>query len=151
MPIKHEEIIEDLEDNMKRFGGERGDWCVGTAKDFRGPFFQRHREADLGDGLAYREAFTTDASQTVLAHLVNNRGLAFDSDSVPDAGKIVFIYHKPVSAHPAQHGDQATFHSSFRQGSRRQFDLALRRTWTLLNGPRQLWFVFKRLLHGQFI
>jgi hypothetical protein len=32
---------------------------VGTAKDARGPFFRRHLVADLGDGLIYREAFTT--------------------------------------------------------------------------------------------
>ena len=41
MPIKHEETIEDLEDHFRKFGGERSDWCVGTAKDARTPFFRR--------------------------------------------------------------------------------------------------------------
>ena len=50
---------------------------MGTAKDSRGPFFRRHLAADLGDGLAYREAFTTTAAQAVVDHLVNNRGLQF--------------------------------------------------------------------------
>jgi hypothetical protein len=31
MPIKHEEIIEDLEDHMRNLGGGRSEWCVGTA------------------------------------------------------------------------------------------------------------------------
>jgi hypothetical protein len=39
----------------------------------------------LGDGLAYREAFTTDAAQAVVDHLVNNRGLQLDLDAVSEA------------------------------------------------------------------
>ena len=53
---------------------------------------QRHREADLGDRLAYREAYTTTAAETVIDHLVNNRGLAIDRDAAPEPGKIVFVY-----------------------------------------------------------
>ena len=65
---------------------------MGTAKDSRGTFFQRHREADLGDGLTYREAFTTTAAEAAVAHLVNNRRLAIDRDAAPEPGKIVFVY-----------------------------------------------------------
>jgi hypothetical protein len=32
MPINHEEIIEEIEGHMRKFGGEFGEWCVGTAK-----------------------------------------------------------------------------------------------------------------------
>jgi hypothetical protein len=94
MPINHEEIIEDLEGQIRKCGGAWGEWCVGTAKDSRGPFFRRHLAADLGDGLAYREAFTTNAAQAVVAHLINDRGLEFDGDAVPEPGKIVFVYHR---------------------------------------------------------
>src|SRR5208337_4764162 len=72
---------EDLEGQIRKCGGAWGEWCVGTAKDCHGPFFQRHRAADLGDGLAYREAFTTSAAQAVVEHLVNDRGL----EPVPEA------------------------------------------------------------------
>ena len=58
MLINRDEMIEDIEQQIRKFGGAWGEWCVGTAKDARGPFFQRHRAADLGDGLAYREALT---------------------------------------------------------------------------------------------
>ena len=68
--------------------------CVGTAKDSRGPFFRRHLAADLGDGLIYREAYTTSAAEQVIDHLVNTCGLALDRDAVPESGKIVFVYHK---------------------------------------------------------
>ena len=42
MPLNHNEIIEDLEGNIRKFGGGFGEWCVGTAKDSRGPVFRRH-------------------------------------------------------------------------------------------------------------
>jgi len=58
MLINHNEIIQDIERQIRKFGGAWSEWCVGTAKDARGPFFQHHRAADLGDGLAYREALT---------------------------------------------------------------------------------------------
>ena len=106
MPINHQEIIEDIEGHIGKHGGAWEEWCVGTAKDCRGTFFQRHREADLGDGLTYREAYTTDAAQAVVAHLVNDRGLKPAPTSerrrhrgrrpsaLQEPGKIVFVYRK---------------------------------------------------------
>jgi hypothetical protein len=94
MPIHHEEIITEIEERIRKFGGGFGEWRVGTAKDTHGPFFRRHQQADVGDGLAYRDAFTTDAAQAVVDHLVNDRGLAFDGDAVAAPGKIVFAYRQ---------------------------------------------------------
>jgi hypothetical protein len=90
---------------------------VGTAKDSRGTFFQRHREADLGDGLTYREAFTTGAAQAVITHLVNDRGLEPHRDAANEAerpsalqepGKIVFVYRKTASTRTAPGAEEAT-------------------------------------------
>jgi len=122
MPINHEEMIEEIEGHIRKFGGEFGEWCVGTAKDSRGPFFRRHLAADLGDGLIYREAFTTSAASQVIDHLVNDRGLQLDQEAercsapttecraerrsalaerysalqgaIAVSGKIVFVYHR---------------------------------------------------------
>ena len=87
MPINHEEIIEEIEGHIRKFGVGFSEWCVGTAKDSRGPFFRRHLAADLGDGLIYREAFTTSAADQAVDHMVNACGLRPDRDSVPAAGK----------------------------------------------------------------
>jgi hypothetical protein len=81
MPINHSEIIDELEAHIRKFGGAFGEWRVGTAKDARGPFFRQHLAADLGDGLVYREAFTTSAAQSVVDHLANNRGLELDLEA----------------------------------------------------------------------
>jgi len=91
---------------------------VGAAKDSRGPFFRQHLAADLGDGLAYREAFTTNAAQAVVAHLVNDRGLQLDQeaerssalhDAVAEPGKIVFVYRRTTPARTAPGSDHAPF------------------------------------------
>jgi len=94
MAISRAEMIEDLESHMRKFGGALSEWRVGTAKDARAPFFRRHFAEDLGDGLAYREAFTTDGADAVLDHLVNQRGLHPDRASVPAPGKLVFVYRE---------------------------------------------------------
>ena len=121
MPINRQELIDEIEGHIRTFGGAFGEWCVGTAKDSRGPFFQRHLAADLGDGLAYREAFTTDAAQAVVAHLVNDRGLELDRaaateaerssalhDAAAEAGRLVFVYRKLRPAPAALPSDHAT-------------------------------------------
>jgi hypothetical protein len=38
MPINHDEIIDEIEGHIRKFGGQFGECCVGTAKDSRGPF-----------------------------------------------------------------------------------------------------------------
>ena len=108
MRINHEEIIEELEEHIRKFGGGFGEWCVGTAKDPRAPFFRRHFAADSGDGLAYREAYTTSAADQVVDRLVNACGLRLDRDSVPEPGKIVFVYRKTVPASTTLRSDHAT-------------------------------------------
>jgi hypothetical protein len=110
MPVSHNEIIDEIEANIRKCGGAWSEWCVGTAKDSRGPFFRQHQIADLGDGLAYREAYTTDSAQAVVAHLVNDRGLAIDHDTVPEPGRLEFVYRKPRAALRNPASDPATSH-----------------------------------------
>jgi len=78
MAMSREDIIEDLELHIRKSGKDLTDWCVGTAKDAHAPFFERHLAAELGDGLSYREAYTTDAAAEVIEHLVNQDGLCLD-------------------------------------------------------------------------
>lgn len=41
-----DEIMEDREEHLRKFGGERSEWSVGKAKDARAPFLLRHLAAD---------------------------------------------------------------------------------------------------------
>ncbi len=63
MPINHNEIISEIQNHIRKVGGAFADWCVGTAKDPRSPFFESHRVAEKSDGLIYREAFTASGAQ----------------------------------------------------------------------------------------
>jgi hypothetical protein len=38
MFIGREELIEEIESHIRKSGGGFGEWCIGTAKDCRGPF-----------------------------------------------------------------------------------------------------------------
>jgi hypothetical protein len=105
MRFNQTEIIEDMEGIIRKSGGAWGEWCVGAAKDTHAPFFQRHLAEDLGDGLAYREGFTSNTADAVAAHLVNARGLSLDLASAPEPGRLVFVYHKTPTA--ALHGPQS--------------------------------------------
>lgn len=117
MPIHNEEIISDIEYCIRRFGGGFGEWCVGAAKDARGPFFRHHQQTNVGDGLAYREAYTTTAAQAVVAHFVNDRGLEPVPEGEPEsalqaavseAGRLVFVYRKNPPATAAPRSGQPT-------------------------------------------
>jgi hypothetical protein len=94
MAMSRQDIIEDLELHIRRSGGELGEWCAGTAKDAHAQFFDQHLAAEVGDGLSYREAYTTNAAVEVIEHLVNKDGLRLDREAVPEPGKIVFIYRR---------------------------------------------------------
>jgi hypothetical protein len=98
MPSNREEIIAEIKGHIGRFGGGFGDWCVGTAKDPRSPFFERHRLAEMNDGLTYREAFTPASAQAIRDYLVNECGLRLDLDDAPEPGCFVFAFKKtPVA------------------------------------------------------
>jgi len=114
MKIDNKEIISEFEECIRKFGGGFGEWCVGTAKDTRSPFFRLHQQTDVRDGLAYREAFTTNAAQAVVAHLVDDRGLELVpkvecssdlQDAVSEPGRLVFVYRKTPATPAAKQID----------------------------------------------
>ena len=101
MRINENDIMDEVDAHIRKFGGDYQEWCVGTAKDSQAPFFRRHLEADLGDQLMYREAYTTYAADEVTERLVQGCGLRPDRASVPQPGRIVFVYRSPAVAHAA--------------------------------------------------
>ena len=113
MATNREEIIADFQEHIRKVGGASGDWLIGTAKDTHRPFFRNHIVADLGDGLIYREAFTSNAAQAICEHFTNECGLGPDEaergSALQATGKIVFIYRKIASAQGPPPADQPVF------------------------------------------
>ena len=79
MLLPKDEIIADIEAQIRKSGGDYRAWCVGTAKDTHGTVFTRHDLEDLEDGWIYREAFTPGAAREVLHYFVSHCGT--DSDA----------------------------------------------------------------------
>ena len=105
MRINENDIMDEIEAHIRKFGGDFGEWCVGTATDCHGPFFLRHQEQDLGDQMIYREAYTSYAADEVTERLVQGRGLLSDHESVHERGRIVFVYRSsPVAPTPRRSG-----------------------------------------------
>ena len=108
MATTREEKIADFQEHLRKAGGASSDWLVGTAKDPRSSFFRNHIVADLGDGLIYREAFTTNAGQAIRDHFTNDCGLEPDEAErrsalhAPEPVKIVFIYKRGDVKSPLQ-------------------------------------------------
>ena len=101
MRINENDIMDEIEAHMRKFGGDFGEWCVGTAKDCQGPFFLRHEEPDQ---MIYREAYTPYAADEVAERLVQGWGLGLDQQAPRERGPIVFVYRK-AQANPTASGD----------------------------------------------
>ena len=87
MRIGRNEIIEQLTEHMRQFGGD--DWCVGTTTDGKWPI-QDSREDPNMMRLAYREAHTPYAAAEAVEYLASAFGLQPARESRP--GHIVFVH-----------------------------------------------------------
>jgi hypothetical protein len=79
------EIIADLDSQIREIGGDYLDWCVGIARDGREPLFEAHRDEGIADGWLYREAFTSATAQEIKDYFVARRGTHLGPSSRDDA------------------------------------------------------------------
>ena len=127
MRIGRNEIIEELSGHIRKFGGEPGEWRVGTAKEVSGarcqvsatgeptcrpqlighPSFQKQAEAGPGDGFTYREAHTPYTAADAVDYLVSALGLQPHHAAVPEGERTA------VGTPPLQEAE----HSSAQKGA----------------------------------
>jgi hypothetical protein len=93
MLLPKDEIIVDIEGQIKKMGGKYTDWYVGIAKDSQEPHFEDHLIEDRNDGFLYREAFTPGCAQEIKDYFVTQREATGDPNSHED-GRIVYAYRK---------------------------------------------------------
>jgi len=106
MPLNHDEIIEDLEGNIRKCGGGFGEWCVGTAKDLKGASLRSRHEQAPDERLIYREAYTPYAAAEAVERRVEGYGLRADPGSA--SGRVVYVYRASVPAPAAASATTAT-------------------------------------------
>lgn len=92
MLLPRDEIISDIEAQIKKMGGEYHDWCVGIAKDRREPLFETHLLEDKDDGFLFREAFTPGCAGEIRDHFVAQRVTSDDSSNCANGGRLVYAY-----------------------------------------------------------
>lgn len=92
MLMSRDEIIADIQEQIRKSGGNYNAWCVGTAKDSHSTLFSRHQVEELRDGWIYREAFTPGVARDVQDHFVTQCGTECDAGSEEDGGRIVYAY-----------------------------------------------------------
>jgi 4-hydroxyphenylpyruvate dioxygenase-like putative hemolysin len=115
MRIGRNEIVEELTEHMRKFGGEPGEWCAGVAETDSKFQIQDSRETPSNmPGLAYREAHTAYAAADAVEYLVSAFGLrsaAHQHEHHPalqEQGRIVYVY-RPAPAATAAGSEYATF------------------------------------------
>ena len=94
MLMPKDEIIADIQDQIRKGGGNNGAWCVGTAKDSHGTLFTRHETEDLQDGWIYREAFTPGVACDVRDYFVAHCGTDTAASDENEGGRLVYAYKK---------------------------------------------------------
>ena len=75
MPINHTEIIEEIEEHIRKFRGEPCEWFVGTARDStldgKLPLQNSSETSPRLPGLACREPHTPYAAADAVDYLAN--------------------------------------------------------------------------------
>jgi hypothetical protein len=77
MPTVSDQIITDITDHVRRFGGDFTACCVGTAREWHNPIFDSRQSGDKDDDLICREAYTPAAGRA--ARLFCRSGRTADS------------------------------------------------------------------------
>jgi hypothetical protein len=98
MLMRKDEIVADIEAQIRKAGSDYHAWRVGIAKDPRGELFIRHEVGDLDDGWICREAYTPDGARAVEDYFVNQCGTEVDPTEADIDGRIVYAYKNSAHA-----------------------------------------------------
>jgi hypothetical protein len=98
MLMSRDEIIADIEAQIRKGGGLYSEWCVGVAEDPRELTDAGSVAGEKEALLIYREAFTPGVARAVRDYFVNECGADRDSGDKGNAGKFVYAYKKASQA-----------------------------------------------------
>ena len=99
MPSVSSEIIAEITDHIRKFGGPFTAWCVGTARDWHSPVLVAHQIEEKHDALISREAYTPGGARTVRDYFATQFGSFPGNGEESQDGKLVYAFKNSVS-HP---------------------------------------------------
>ena len=94
MAITSKEIIGDIAEHIRKFGGDFAAWSVAIARDWHDPVFESRQSEAKDDELICREAYTPASARAVLDHFVTECGADGDAVGEGKAGRFVYAYRK---------------------------------------------------------
>ena len=92
MPRLKNEIIAEIDEHVRKNGGEYVAWCVGIAHDPESELFRIHEIEEFNDLWIYREAYTVDAARAVRDHFAQVRGTEPGVGPEREDGRFVYVY-----------------------------------------------------------
>jgi len=97
MPSVSNEIISDITEHIRKFGGDFTASCVGTTRDWHNRVLDPHQAEEKDDGLICREAYTPASARAVRDHFVTLCGTVPGNGDGSEDGKLVYAYKKAPS------------------------------------------------------
>jgi len=76
MAITSKEIIGDITDHIRKFGGDFAAWGVAIARDWHDPVFESRQSEAKDDELICREAYTPASARAVRDYFVSQGTVA---------------------------------------------------------------------------
>ena len=93
MAITSKEIIGDIAEHIRKFGGDFAAWSVAIARDWHDPVFESRQSEAKDDELVCREAYTPASARAVRDYFVS-QGTAPGNGESNQEGKVVYAYRK---------------------------------------------------------
>ena len=93
MAITSKEIMGDIADHIRKFGGDFAAWSVAIARDWHDPVFESRQSEAKEDELICREAYTPASARAVRDYFVS-QGSAPGNRESSQEGKVVYAYRK---------------------------------------------------------
>jgi len=97
MAMTSKEIIWDITDHIRKFGGDFAAWSVAIARDWHDPVFESRQSEAKDDELICREAYTPASARAVRDYFVTQCGAVPPNGEGGGDGKLVYAYRRSHS------------------------------------------------------
>ena len=100
MAKNKQEIIDDIDAHIGRYGGGYSTWYVGISKDAKDRLFNGHSVKEKKDTWIYRTASSSQVAREVEDYFVNTLGTDGDTGGGDNNSDMVYAYKKAAHTNP---------------------------------------------------
>ncbi len=100
MTISKQQIINDINNHIRKEGGGYRDWYVGISRDARGRLFNNHNVSEDNGWWIYRTADSSSAAREIESYFVNTLGMDGGTGGGDYYSNQVYAYKKTSFTNP---------------------------------------------------